>query len=186
MRVEIEGTAQFRQLAKDLKAAGRGDLRKEMAKALREGAKPVVEKMQRNVEGIATTGARGGASARAARAAKRLGKRKAGDKAKLRAHRSSGLRAAAARTVKAKVTTGGKSASVRIKSDAKTMPWGQKSLPGLMNDGKWRHPVFANRDVWVTQTVNPAGWFDRPAQQSGPKVRDNAIETVAEFVEKLA
>lgn len=186
MRVEIKGTGEFRQLAKDLKQAGRGDLRRELAKSMKTGVKPIEDEMKSNVLGLASAGSRGGASARAKRAGALLRRKKIrNDKAKMAAHRASGLRAAAARTVKTKVLMGARSASVQIRSDSKAMPWGQKALPGRMNDGKWRHPVFDDKQNWVTQTVNPAGWFDRPATTKGPRARDTAIDTVGEYISKL-
>lgn len=56
------------------------------------------------------------------------------------------------------------------------------------NRGFIRHPVFGNRDVWVTQSV-PPGWFDDTLRDSAPEVRrglERAIETVAEQVVREA
>lgn len=44
------------------------------------------------------------------------------------------------------------------------------------NRGFIRHPVFGNRDVWVTQSV-PPGWFDDPIKASAPDIR-RELETV--------
>lgn len=195
MRIEVRGTAEFRQLAAKLKAAGSDGkgVRREMAKGLRKAAQPIVEQAQQNARGLNVTGhpvsgaggrgGRGGASARAARAAASLGKRKVGDKAKLRAHRNAGLRQHVGRTVSAKVQAG-RSASLRVRSDGKRMPPGQQSLPRLMNKGEIRHPVFANRKVWARQTM-PPGWFDRAGTAKGPAARDQAIGQVKTYLEGL-
>ncbi|MGZ4617180.1 MAG: hypothetical protein ACXV3F_00320 [Frankiaceae bacterium] len=40
------------------------------------------------------------------------------------------------------------------------------------NRGRWRHPVFGNRDVWVSQTYEPAkGWFDNTAKEHTPEAK---------------
>lgn len=198
MRVEIEGTAQFRELARKLKAAGATGkgIRKEMVKGLREGAKPIVEAAQANVRGLDITGlpvtsrskpvrgGRGGASARAARAAARLGNRKFGDRGKVRAHRGAGLRDTVARTVSAKTSAAARGASLRVLSVGSKMPRDQQSLPRLMNDGKIRHPVFGNRDVWAEQRMRP-GWFDRAGRAKGQQARDKAAGTVQSYLDKL-
>lgn len=184
--IKVEGTDQFKKLARDLKEAGDGKLLREVRDSMRANAKPIEDAQKARVQGIVTsTTTRGGASARAARAAKLLGKRKAGPAAKLRAHRASGLRQAAARTVKTQVTAGGNTASVRIRSDAKRMPADQQQLPQAMNRGRWRHPVFANRETWVNQNVTPDEWFDQPAERGGEVVREKALDKVEEFLDKI-
>jgi hypothetical protein len=185
-RIKVVGTEQFERLARDLKAAGDGKLRREMTKAMKTAAKPVENDAKNNVLGVSSTGTRGGAGARAARAAHSLRRRKKlTERAKLVAHRRSGLRASVARTVQTQVRAGGNSASVRIRSNSKLMPADQQKLPQYMNTGRWRHPVFGNQNNWVGQVVAPREWFDRAMRQGGPKVRDEAIDTVEKFIQKL-
>lgn len=184
--VKVIGTDQFQRLARDLKRAGRGDLVRELAKSMRTASRPVVDLAKSNVLGVGTSSSRGGASARAARAAHLLRRRKSPTgRAKLLAHRRSGLRSAVARTVSVQVRAGGKSASVRIRSNTSLMPVDQRKLPRHMNTGKWRHPVFGNREAWVTQTVSPNQWFDRAMREGGPRVHAKAIDTVSRYLEKL-
>lgn len=184
--VKVTGTEEFTRLARDLREAGDGKLVRELAKSMKANAAPIEDAQKAKVQGIASSStSRGGASARAARAARLIGKRKAGPAALLRAHRASGLRAAAARTVTTQVSTGGNTASVRIKSNANRMPADQKKLPQAMNRGEWRHPAFANRKVWVTQTVTPVEWFDDPAERGGPVVREKAFDTVEKFLDDI-
>lgn len=184
--IKVVGTDQFHRLARDLKKAGDGRLTKEMGREMKRAAEPVVRDMQSEVRGLTTLGGsgRGGASARAARSAHALRRRKnPSERVKQRAHEGSGLRASVARTVKPFVRSGGANASVTIRSQRSMMPPGQQKLPAYMNRGKWRHPVFGG-GTWVTQAVTP-GWFDRPARRGAPKVRQEAINVVLRTINKL-
>lgn len=51
------------------------------------------------------------------------------------------------------VRTGSRTAGVRLVVQRK------RGAAWATNKGRLRHPVFGNRDVWVTQAV-PPGWFD--------------------------
>ena len=184
--IKVEGTEEFTQLARDLRDAGDGRMLREVAKSMRANTKPIEDAQKARVQSIATSATtRGGASARAARTARPLGRRRAGPAALLRAHRASGLRAAAARTVRTQVSTAGNTAAVRIRSDAKRMPADQQRLPQAMNRGEWRHPVFADRQMWVAQKVAPAEWFDEPAEKGGQAVREKAFDTVGKFLDNI-
>ncbi len=185
VQVKVVGTAQFQKLARDLKQAGDGRLTRNMGKAMKRAAEPAMEDMRNTVRGLTTLGGggRGGASARAARSAHFLRKRKPTAKALAKARAASGLRAAAANTVSASVRSGGRSAGVYIRSRASLMPGGQQKLPMYMNRGQWRHPVFGG-DRWVTQVVTP-GWFDKPARRHGPRVREEAFRVVIQTINQL-
>ncbi len=52
------------------------------------------------------------------------------------------------------------------------------------NQGRVRHPVFGNRDRWVTQVVQP-GWFDKSLRRKAPDVRRNLDSAVNDFVKRL-
>lgn len=73
-------------------------------------------------------------------------------------------------TARGRMTMSGFSAE--IKSDGRKMPEGKQTLPAYANAGKsrwrrWRHPVYGNRDVWVTQEWPTArGWFDQTVQDN--------------------
>ncbi len=84
--------------------------------------------------------------------------------------------------------TGSRTAGVEIRSLVKQMPPGQRKLPEHMNTGSWRHPVFdrTRKKPWVTQTVTPPGWFDRPANKGGRKIRDSAVGVVNDINRKIA
>lgn len=49
-----------------------------------------------------------------------------------------------------------RTANVAVEMDPKRMPPGELSLPlGMQGEKRWRHPVFGNRQNWVTQTPHP-------------------------------
>lgn len=58
----------------------------------------------------------------------------------------------------------GKEAGVRVRTDGRRMPSGMKALGNLAEGlghrvdrrpGRWRHPVYGDRDVWVSQRPFP-------------------------------
>lgn len=67
---EITGTDDFLKLSKALKSAGRGDLRKELNRALRDAAKPMIPKARASARARLPT--RGGLADRVARAPQRV------------------------------------------------------------------------------------------------------------------
>lgn len=81
-----------------------------------------------------------------------------------RGARARGLRASAASALKIEYRERPSARSrwigVKVRMSSKALPSDQARLPKHMNYGRWRHPVFGNKDAWVTQTVGPVGWFD--------------------------
>lgn len=67
-----------------------------------------------------------------------------------------------------RVTTGSRSAGVRLVQ-------GKKVVPGFMggeNDtGTIRHPVYGNRKKWVAQSGLPTGWWERPLLAMEPEAQ---------------
>lgn len=184
-RVEIRGTAEFRETARKLKAAGNGKLTREMAKRMKIAAKPAVDDAQRSVKALRTTGSRGGGG-QSRREFALSKKRKLTDRVKQRAFAGRGLRSSVARAVQTQVRSGGRSASVRIRVNTGLLPPDQRKLPRYMNQGRWRHPVFGNRHSWATQTTTPPEWFDRPMRKHGKPIRDRAVDVVGEINREIA
>jgi len=55
-----------------------------------------------------------------------------------------------------------------------------------VNDGLLTHPVFGNREVWVTQRDGmKAGFFTDPCDRSGPQVRDRILAAMHETAMKI-
>ncbi|MEV5538476.1 hypothetical protein AB0L13_16595 [Saccharopolyspora shandongensis] len=185
-RIEIKGTGDFRKAAAELKAAGDGRLRREMGRNMRTAARPAVNAAQDNVRSLkaSATGRGGGGQQRREHAMSRT--RSRSERAKRTAFEGRGLRATIARAVRLQMSTGARSASVRIRTQTRFLPEDQRKLPKYMDDGRWRHPVFGNRDRWVTQTARPLGWFDRAMRRHGPKVRDGARKAIDDIISKLA
>jgi len=71
-----------------------------------------------------------------------------------------GLRTTVARHTKVMVRLTGRRPGVMVRVDKSGMPRGFRNAPKRLNSAKgWRHQVFGNPDVWVTQRGKP-GWFD--------------------------
>lgn len=184
--VRVQGTDEFARLARDLREAGNGKLVRQLTDSIRTSTRPIEDAQKRRVQSLVSQGVGGGASARSARAAALLARRKSpSEAAKLEAHRSSGLRQAAARTVQTSVRAGGNTASVRIKSNSSRMPADQRKLPMAMNRGKWRHPVFNRPAAWAMQTVTPDEWFDEPAEEGAPRVHAGVVDTLDNFLDRV-
>jgi len=180
MTMRVHGTLEFQQFArraKQLGSEGKG-LLKELRRGLQEGAEPVAEDARKNVKALSSQARRSGS--RAARTAFQLSRRRGavGDRLKAKVHAGSGLRSTTARATKLTVRGGGANASAVIRVNTGQLPPDQRSLPGHMNTGRWRHQVMGNKKVWVTQTVSPKGWFDTAMRRGGPKARDHAFNTV--------
>lgn len=183
-RVEIRGTADFRRTAAKLKAAGNGQLTRRMAREMREAARPAVADAQRNVQSVRSGSTRGGGGQqRRAYALSRA--RKKTERAKRKAFEGRGLRASVARAVQTQVRSSGRSAAVRIRTNSRLLPEDQRKLPGYLNAGRWRHPVFGNRDAWVTQTATPDEWFDDAMRRHGRKVRTRAVGVVDQIKREI-
>lgn len=125
MLVQIRDPGDLKRVARDLRRhASAPALRKELRRGLREATKPVVQQ---------------------ARAAYRGAPSKGG----VRRGRPP-LRRALARATSAQIKPG--AAVVAVKTDGKRMPSGMGRLPAMWEGlARWRHPVYGNREVWVSQ-----------------------------------
>lgn len=144
------GARAFYELSKRLKQAGgsgKGSIRSEMHKAVKQAAKPLPKKVK--------------------------------DEARRRFPQSGGLnRVMAKRTPKVVTRTGVQTAGVRIQD---------KSTDARVNEqGRVWHPVFGRRKPGKIQEI-PAveGYFDEPLRESAPQVRDEIVDVLADFAQKL-
>lgn len=53
-----------------------------------------------------------------------------------------------------------------------------------MNRGRLRHPVFGNREVWVTQQVKP-GWFTDPLQKRAPAIQRDIRQAMSDIARRI-
>ena len=182
----------YARVGRWLEEYGSKELRGMMTKAITEAAKPIVPRVKTSVTG-GRTNTKVSSAGRKARAEQTLSKSKAYDRAdsgkrarmEARALRGAGLRESIAKGVRIENRARGPRAGVTIKSRTSALPYDQKKLPRHMNRGRWRHPVFGNRDVWVEQTFTP-GWFDKPVREYRPKVRAAIEAEMAEWLELVA
>lgn len=143
---EVQGADQFLRLSKALKHAGRGELRKELNRSLRESAKPLIKDTKAAARSRLPK--RGGLAALVARAPQRV---------QVRTGRDPGVR-----IVVGKNGSGARGAE----------------------QGRVRHPVFGNKNVWVTQSV-PKGWFSEPIKAGAPKVRRDLEDVLEQIADRI-
>lgn len=77
----------------------------------------------------------------------------------------------------------GKNPRVRVKADRKKMPPGKESLPALFERPKFRHPVFGDRETWVTQQGGPA--FGPVARRRKAAVQAQILAAVDKVIRDL-
>jgi hypothetical protein len=183
--VLIAGTEDFRRTAAKLRAAGRGDLTKKLTRGMRAAGRDAVEDAQRAVKAVHSEGVRGGGGQ--ARAAFAVGRsRKPTERVRRGAFRRRGLRDTTARTVRIEAVASPHAGRVVIKSDPKRMPRDQRTLPGHLDSGKWRKPVFGNKKVWRGQTATPPGWFSKTVPPHGPRIREAGDRVMQDVLDELA
>lgn len=180
-------SADFVAVARALRAAGEGELRKQLYAEARAIAKPILEDMRRSAKALDS---RAQGSTSAARAAKRVGRAESAfghsDRQIERALRKSGLREGVARSLRIVARDSGYRAGVYIRSEGSRLPAGQAYLPrGLDSDKGWRHPVFGAQSAWVQQFGNPPGWFRSTAGAHHGMASRRLQRTADDYIEQL-
>ena len=133
--IEVTGAAQLANLSRSLKAAGRGELRRELLRGIRQATAPAKTAIPESAR--VTLPRRGGLNETVA----------------------SGLK------VTSRASLSGAEARVRIV--AVDPP---RHDIHSMNLGRLRHPVYGNRDNWVTQAVPPL-FFTNACMSLAPGAR---------------
>lgn len=178
VQLQIRGAEELHRTAARLKQVEGGkQVLREMTRSLRTTAKPALQDAQRAARGLHSAGVRGGGGQQRREFTEGRA-RKLTEATKRRAFRGRGLRTTTAGALRTVVKTGGRSAVVRIEVNLARMPRDQRTLPGYMDTGKWRHPVMGNRNVWVAQTATPPGWFSTTVPRHGPRMRDQAYDVI--------
>jgi hypothetical protein len=174
----VQQVQQFRDLSKRLKEKGRGDLRKQLNKSIKDAGRPIVEDVRNAAQGLHSTSSHGGGAKQRQRfSASRARSERAAANA---LRRDGGLR----RRVASATTLEAIQRGVKFVVRSAQLPPDQKNLPRHMNSEKGtRHPVFGNRDNWVTQKWNPAGFFSKTISQKSHNFR-RYIGTKMEEVKK--
>jgi hypothetical protein len=139
MRFEVKDAGDLKAVSRALRQAANGkDLRRNLTRELRREIAPMVAKVKAAWLSAPSQGHRG--------------------------RKGRSLRRLLASATRGQVRLSGKEAGIRIRTDGRRMPDQMKGLPGLAEGlghavdrraGRWRHPVFGNRDVWVDQRPFP-------------------------------
>lgn len=149
IRARAKSNPAFRSLSRQLKEAGRGDLRKELRAAIQREGAPVVAALRAATMGVDVkvdyvTGVRDDILAGRSRPD--------------RLPESTGLRARTAAAISTQVLASG----IRFRVNGRRIdPQYGDSLARYLIAGKkrWRHPIMGNRNVWVGQSGQDV-WFD--------------------------
>lgn len=115
----------FRRLVRALNDAGNGDLRRDLVREIRAEGQPALAATRAAWPTVDVTSSRGGGTA------------------------STGLRARIAAATKIQVQQNGIRVHVNPRQvDAR---YGRTLTFGMNNMGRWKHPVFGNRNYWESQ-----------------------------------
>lgn len=171
MQISLRDTGDLKRLHRALgQVAGGKELRRELSQGLRGVLRPYVPRVQ---------------------AAYRAIPEYKGRRSRSRAQQRD-LSDLLARSVRVEVRLTGKQAGARIRADGRRMPDGFKSLPRLVEGeghevdrraGRWRHPVFGNREVWVQQQPFPT--FYRVLRPTEGQARREVGHVIARIVQEL-
>ncbi len=176
--MNVEQVRQFRDLSARLKKAGRGDLRKQLNASIKAAGRPIVEDVRNAAQGLHSTSSHGGGGKQRQRYA---ASRARSERAAVNAMRRSGsLR----RRVAAATTLESTQRGVRFVVRSAQLPEDQRTLPRHMNSEKpMRHPVFGNRDNWVSQSFRAPGFFSKTISKRSHDFR-RYIGTQLEVIKK--
>lgn len=133
-------------------------LRKELARNMREALKPGASMAKSAAMSIPAAGAGG----------------------------SPGLRSAIAKKIRPEVKLGGRWSGARIKAFKTPGLRGFANAPKRTNRaGGWRHPVFGDRETWVTQHGKEK-WFDRALEGHANQYRDAVLQAMDDMARRIA
>jgi len=142
MTIRLQGGNDLRRISGELRRMDDREVTKRFRKELRAAAAPLVPRVRSSIRSIPSG----------------------------RGYTPDGLRGSLARATRLEVKTTGKQAGVAIRVDGRKMPSHMRSLPSMVEGKKrWRHPVYGNRENWVTQTPHP--YFYSVLRTAGPASR---------------
>ncbi|SMF86130.1 hypothetical protein [Streptomyces sp. Amel2xC10] len=139
----------LRRIARELNRMDNQELKKRFRKELRAVAQPYVPLVRNSIRNIPSK----------------------------RPYTAEGLRGRMVKATRIEVRTVGRDAGVAIRVDGRKMPPSMKALPkGMEGTKRWRHPVFGNRENWVTQKPSP--YFFKVVRLAGVAGRRAASQVV--------
>lgn len=153
----------IKNLAKVLRAVS-PQLGREMRRAVRAAAKPVMTDMKTTIGGNGMSVYGGGVHAYDGPSG------------------PGGITAKMVRSVSLRVSGG------RVRIFVRPGAMGSASkIPAYIDAGQsWRHPIMGNRKAWVSQTGSASGWFTDTAHQHFPQVSRDVKDVLDEFAAKVA
>jgi len=95
------------------------------------------------------------------------------------------LRTTIASRVRIATRATGSRAGVRVSIGRTPQIRGFRNAPKRLNADSFRHPLFGNRDRWVTQRGAP-GYFDRPLQERRDEMREAVARAVEDMSQRIA
>jgi len=157
LQMGMTGADDLRALSKRIRTVTNPkQVRKDLTKGLREGAKPAAARVKAAALALPDTPG----------------------------NKSTGLRRKMARATSVQVRTGGNQAGVAVRLSRARMG-DQAALPKVTNKGSWRHPVFGDRNTWVVQ-ASRRGWFDEANRQSAKDVRASVKKVIDDIEKRLS
>lgn len=142
----------LRRISRELNRMGEAEIKKRFRKELRGVAQPFVPLVRNSIKSIPSK----------------------------RPYSADGLRGRLSKATRVEVRTVGRDAGVAIRVDGRKMPSKMKALPkGMEGTKRWRHPVFGNREVWVTQQGHPYFFkVVRPAAAAGRRAASRVVDSI--------
>lgn len=154
MSIRLQRGDELRRVSREQRRMDNPEIKKRFRKELRAAAAPLVPRVRSSIRSIPSG----------------------------RGYSPQGLRGQMARATRLEVKTSGRQAGVAIRVDGRKMPSHMKSLPSMVEGKKrWRHPVFGNREVWVSQPSQP--YFYNVVRTAGPASR-RAVNKVLNGITK--
>jgi hypothetical protein len=158
---ELRDGGDLKRLIRDLRQLDR-QVAKDLTRELRGAMAPIVADVRSMYRGLPSAGRR---------------RRRPGPS----------LRTLLAKAARGQVRTSGRQAGIRVATSGRRMPAGMGSLPAMVEgppQGKpFKHPVFGNREAWVTQ--RSPGRFYPTVQRHEDDFRRNVEAAVNQAVAKF-
>lgn len=188
----IEGVDEFRRAAEALAGAERVVM-SEVGKNMRAIAKPVVSDIRaevRSSKGESQRGVHASEVERQLHVLGRSGKRgvrlteRQVKSVQKRLAKMASLREGIASASGASVSAGARKVELAFKVRASQLPPSQRKLPRRWDqENGWRHPVFGNRNVWVTQRGHP--YFRKTIFRSSDAIRASVVDAMSVAAERI-
>lgn len=154
----VDTAQRYRQLSRRLREAGRGDLQRKLTRGIRSEGAAMLRATQREWLGVnvRSYGAGGG--------------------------ESTGLRARTAAATRISILQTG----IRMSVAGKRVDprYGQSITRGLDGLGRWRYPVFGNREVWAQNYGSEV--FYTTARRFEPRFRSRITRVMEDVAREIA